>query len=112
MFESILSFAVLGLVGYWFLEFRGIWHQLLFVPIFGVMLALLSGVFSWVMKKFDIFNRVFHTKPGERKGLRSILGVGVLLVLLFLGLVLARAVSIPLNQFLDSFRQALESGKP
>ncbi len=60
-FENILSYAVMIIIAYWFLSFRDIWR--IWLP-FLIALLFLAG-FSMVMKRYDVFDRLFKTEPGK-----------------------------------------------
>lgn len=91
-FENIMSLALLLLVIYWLLDFRALWEQLLFAPVFGI----LAGTASVLIKKLDLFNRVFRTTPDGKKTLRYVLGFAVLLLMAYL----AALITGPLNDLL------------
>jgi hypothetical protein len=104
-FEDILMLAVLALVVYVFVDFRNLWKYSLVVLIYSVAL----GVFSSAMKRFDLFNRLFRSLPGERRWLRYLVGYVIGLAGFVLALELARFIAPPLNSFLDTlYRQLTE----
>ncbi len=107
-FENVMSWATLGLIAYWLLEYRLLWRALLPLPIAGVILA----VFSWVMKRWDVFNRLFRAAPGQRKALRSALATLVMFVVFMLAVLLAGVISWPINNWLDSVRTEMEQSAP
>jgi len=88
-FETILTFTILGLVIYSLLEYRGIWDHLLMVPILGIIVTPISKL----LKRYDVFNRLFHTQPGKLKWLRYTFGITLLLVFLAASMMLAGAVA-------------------
>jgi protein-S-isoprenylcysteine O-methyltransferase Ste14 len=105
-FENILTFAILGVVGYWFIEFRPIWHKFLGILLFLLILAIIS----WLMKRFQIFNRVFHSKPGRHKLLRYLLGLGLIFISLAIALHLAGLITGPINRLLDEIHGFMVDG--
>lgn len=108
LFETILPLTVLVVIGYWLLEFRKLWHEFLFLPIFAIILSS----FSYVMKKYNLFNRVFHTRADGKKSLRYFVGIAVLLITALASILLARMAAAPLNRFLDSAYAEFTSIKP
>jgi hypothetical protein len=102
-FENVLSLTILGIVVYWLLDYRNLWHQFLFLLIF----LIIGGLFSSFMKRFNVFNRLFRAKPRQRKALRYILGIVVLLVMLSMSFYLAHIVAPSLNVVLDTVYQEL-----
>jgi hypothetical protein len=97
-FESILGITILILVIYWLLDYRVIWNQMLATLIFIVILTPLS----WVIKKFNIFNRLFKTQPGKLRILRYILGIIILLGAVSLSLYIASLLAGPINTSLNN----------
>jgi len=59
-FESILGIAVLGLIAYWFVDYGPVWN--IIMPLF--IQLLLLGIISFLIKKFNVFNRLFQAEPG------------------------------------------------
>jgi len=107
-FENALFLSGLVLVGYWFLEFRGVWQHLLFVPIASVLMRL----FSTIIKRFDLFNILFRAEPGARKTLRYIFGIALWAVLIVASVAIANLLSGPINAFLDEARYYLDLAVP
>jgi hypothetical protein len=97
-FESLLGVTILFLVFYWLLDYRIVWDQMLVVLILIVILA----PFLWAMKKFNIFNRLFHTQPGKLRFLRYVFGIIILLAVIFLSFYIASLLAGPINTSLDA----------
>jgi hypothetical protein len=97
VFENILPFTVLAVIAYWLIQFRKIWHEFLFLPITIIILS----VFTYFLKRFNIFNRFFRAAPNEKKFLRYVFGLAVIFVALFISMLLARPAATQLNRFLD-----------
>lgn len=107
-FENALFLSGLVVVGYWFLEFRAIWHHLLFIPIASVLMWF----FSAIIKRFNLFNVLFRTEPGGRRTLRHIFGLTLWGVVIVASLALASVLSPPINALLDEARQSMEPSEP
>lgn len=75
-FENILSFAAFSLLAYWLLAFRAIWKTMLVVLVFGLVLHSLSAA----MKRFNVFNRIFHAMPGRKRSLRYVVWLVIMIV--------------------------------
>ena len=103
-FENILALAVLALLTYVLVDFRRLWKSsYLMLLIFTIIL----GGFSGVMKRFDLFNRLFRCRPGERRWLRHLMGVTVLVVVTGASIALANWIAPPLNSVLDAMYKSL-----
>jgi len=107
-FEIILLFATLVVVFYWLVEFRAVWHHYLFVLISGIVL----WVISTLMKRFDLFNRLFRTEPGGRKILRYILGVALASVVMFVTYFVTARATPSINTVLDEVYKQMKSPAP
>jgi hypothetical protein len=107
-FENILFLTVLAFIAYWLIAFRDIWDKLLAILLFGLILA----PFSWLLKKYNIFNRLFRTQPGKLRPLRYLFGIAIGLAVLYFSLQLAYVVASPVNRVLDSFYQAMQTPNP
>lgn len=107
-FENILFLSSLLVVAYWFVEFRAMWHQYLVVPILCILLWLVSAV----IKRFDLFNRLFRTEPGGRKILRYIFGFALIGVVFVVSYAVATWLTPPINTFLDEVRRSMEASAP
>jgi len=103
-FENILMIAVFTLLTYVLVDFRRLWKSsYLMLLIFAIIL----GGFSSVMKRFDLFNRLFRCRPGERRWLRYLLGVAVLSVVGIASIMLANWIAPALNHVLDAMYKSL-----
>jgi hypothetical protein len=107
-FENIISFLMLFIIAYWLIEYRSIWKYFLMPLLF----IIITGIFSVIIKKFNIFNRLFHTKPGKLKFLRYLFGVLIMIVVLFLSIYLVSFFAPPTNTFLDGLRNYLATPLP
>lgn len=104
VFENILSLTVLILVVHWLLDYRGIWSKYLFILIF----ALILTPISYTLKKYDVFNVLFDTKPGRSKVIRYALGVIVIGSVFIVSTILAKLLANPFNRFLDNVHKLLQ----
>ena len=104
-FENILFLTVLAILVYWLIDFRDIWHEFLFILIFGII----SGLFSVVMKKFGIFNKLFHTQAGKLKWLRYIFGIIILIIIITGSWLLAQSFAPMANEVLDSINESIRN---
>ncbi len=105
LFENILSLGVLASFVYWLTDFRDIWHELLIFFIF----SIISSLFSIVMKKFKIFNKLFHTQPNKLKWLRIVFGIIVLTIILSSSFLLAQLIAPTVNEIFDSINQSIKT---
>jgi hypothetical protein len=107
-FENLLSFLILGIFLYWLLDFRGIWKDFLVVFLFVIFMS----IFSLIMKKYDVFNRLFNTSPGKRKNLRYFLGLIIIITLFSISWKIAFLISPPVNSCLDSIYKTFQTPIP
>lgn len=107
-FENILSLTLLVFIGYWLIAFRDIWDKFLVTLLFGLILA----PFSWLLKKYNVFNRLFRTQPGKLKPLRYLFGIAISLAALFLSLLLAHIIAPLFNRVLDNFYHVMQTPSP
>jgi len=104
-FETTLSFALLVVVFYWLLQFQSFWRLWLMVPI----ALVLAAIFSAVLKRFNVFNRAFSAKVGEKRGWRYLVAIGVVTVSTVTAIFIASLIAESfLGPWLDFFRQVLE----
>lgn len=102
-FENILSFAALSLLAYWLLEFRAIWKTMLIVLVFGLVLHGLSAV----MKRYNVFNRIFHAMPGEKRSLRYIVWLVTMLVSIGVALGVASFLTSWISHWLNEITKSM-----
>jgi hypothetical protein len=107
-FENLLSLTVLILLAYWLLDFRPLWQYFLVVLLFLVFLGITSGI----LKRLNVFNRLFRTEPGQRRGLRFAFGIAIFLFVAYVSLQLAGLVTPPVNRWLDTISSALSTPIP
>jgi len=107
-FENVLSFTVLALVAYWLVFFRSIWHTYLVLLVAGLLLA---GITS-VMWRYNVFERFFKARPGQKKFLRYSFGIVLVLLVLFISFLVADVVAGPVNTFLDAIREGIQTPSP
>jgi len=96
-FENFLSIAVLVVLVYWLVDFRQIWHLYLFIPVASGFLA----IFSYVMQRYDLFNRFFKSQPGKRRWLRYTLGFASVICITVFAYWISLKISPSINLFLD-----------
>ena len=107
-FENILFLTVLAILVYWLIDFRDIWHEFLFLLIFGII----GGAFSAVMKKFGIFNKLFRTQAGKLKWLRYTFGIIIMLIVITASWLMAQSIAPIANDVLDSINEAIKNPSP
>lgn len=98
LFESILSLAVLAMVGYWIVVVHVWFRSLITLLVWGGAMAAISKV----IKRYDLFNRVFRTVPQGRPKLRYAVGLLVQLVVLGVSLGIASLIGPPLDRAVDN----------
>lgn len=98
VFEDLLLLAMLALVLYMLVDFRGF----VVYPLVLVIFSTLLGVFSYAMKRFDLFNKLLRSRPGKHKLVRYLLGLAVGIASLLLTLELARFIAPGLIRILDA----------
>lgn len=103
-FENILSYSIMAVIAYWLLAFYEIWRLFLFIPIALILLYL----FSIFIKRFSIFNTVFHSKSIHHKKLRYILGFTVLIVVLYISSYIANQLESPISTLINNIKQSFE----
>jgi hypothetical protein len=104
-FENTLTLASFGLVVYFLLDFRAIWDRLMPLLIWLIFLS----IYSFIVKKYDLFNRVFRVKPGKLKALRYIIGIISIIVFFLLSVIISAFMSIPINSWLEAIRRSMET---
>ena len=102
-FENILSLTILAFLAYWLLDFRSIWKILLIVLVFGLVL---QGV-SAAMRQLNVFNRIFHAKPGEKRTLRYAVWLVLVVASVALALWVAALVTPWVNSWLDAITKSM-----
>ncbi len=97
-FENFLSYSFLVLIIYWVVEYYMVWNLFLWliIPLFIVYFI------SVILKKFNLFNILFKTTPGEKKALRHILYWTILIVAYILGSKLSALISPYIQKFLTN----------
>ena len=95
-FESALGFTVLTLAIYWFLTARAVIPAITIVLTFGAI----SSLFSALVKRHDLFNRLFRTRPGQRRTLRYIAGIILIAVMAMISIVAATLAATYLDPLL------------
>ena len=106
LFRYVLLWGLWGLVFYWFLEFRGVWHAFLVIPLFGMFFYLiLYSLKPLINLKFMI--KIFGF--GQAKSKVQIFLRGVVIFLIgYLSLYAASLFSIPLNLILDMVKNSFK----
>ncbi len=97
-FESTLTFCVMVLSFYWFLSVRSVFPWLsMFLTFF-----LAISVISTIMKRFDLFNRVFRAEPGEKKSLRYFMSLLLVSIAVTLSILAAIVTNLYVDPWIDS----------
>ncbi|MBK7377916.1 MAG: hypothetical protein IPJ03_02750 [Ignavibacteriales bacterium] len=112
IFETLLSFSFFGLILYWLLSYREIWHQIMFFPLTIILTTLLISIFTYPIKKYDLFNRFFKTKPGKLKIIRHLLFLIIVIFFFYVSFWLATLISPPVNSLLDQMREEITKWIP
>lgn len=97
IFENLLSFGTFVLVFYWLLDYRNVWSYAM--PFF--IALILMSIISAILKKYNVFNRLFHAKPNERKMLRHTIGLILLMLMLYISFGIGEYLAPHANNFLD-----------
>jgi hypothetical protein len=108
LFEILLTFTVLVFVFYWFVDYRAVWEYWLVIPI----AAPLLWVAAALMDRFDVFNRVFHAKPGEKRSIRYVLWATLLFASLVAALFVAQLVAPCVDRWLDKVAESAADALP
>jgi len=104
VFENLISYSTIFIIFYWFLDFRDIWSYIMT----GVLMIVIASVFSFIIGKYDIFNKIFHTKNNKKTSFRYIVGITFLLATLYLSSFISNKISLPINNFLDEIYHKIE----
>jgi hypothetical protein len=102
LFEQILAYSFLGIIAYWLLSYREIWHSIMVIPLAIVIMTILNGIVTYPLKKYNLFDRVTGVKPGKLKIVRHILFFFIILLPFCFSIWLAIVITPSINQFLDS----------
>jgi hypothetical protein len=108
LFEILLTLTVLVLLLYWFVDYRAVWEYWLVIPI----AALLLWVASAVMDRFDVFNRVFHARPGQKRPIRYALWAALLFASLVAAVSVAQLAAPYVDRWLDGVAQSAVAPLP
>ncbi|MCI0532309.1 MAG: hypothetical protein L0Y74_10260 [candidate division Zixibacteria bacterium] len=100
-FQYSLIFAFLAFSLYWYIHYRSIWHNLLFLPIF---YALLSGFFAFENKR-KWFERIL---PNSRQIIQLPIRIAVAMVIVVVLLSITKLIVSPLRIFLDAIADSVE----
>jgi hypothetical protein len=104
-FENFLVIGGLALIAYFFLDFRAVWREYLFILIATIPLFITSRI----IKRYNIFNRLFNTSPGKLRPLRYTFGIIIIIVNAFISFYISYLLAKPINDWLDSMRQYLDT---
>jgi len=104
-FENILFYATMVLIGYWLLEFRSLWRHFLFI----LMALVLLWLGSLVIKRYNLFNRLFRAEAGSLKHVRYAFAHVLLWTAIILAFSISYQIAQPLNDFLDELANQLRS---
>lgn len=102
-FESILSFAVILLIGYWLIEISSIWGSAVFVILFVTCLS----IFSWVLNRFGFFKRFFRNDVSKNRAVRYVVGTLIYLFVVVASYYISHFGKEPLSSFLELIRQEM-----
>jgi hypothetical protein len=104
LFESVVSAAVLVLIGCWLILYWAFWRPLLVVVIF----LILSFTATTLFQKYDLFNRLFRVKAGNHRILRRVVYFATVALMLLTTLVLATMLGIKVTPFLEQMHTQLQ----
>jgi len=99
LFRYVLLWGLGGLVFYWLLEFREIWHVFLFIPLTIVFMSEIVLTLR-PLTELNIVKKIFGLGK-EKNWFQKILKVGVALSIAFISLFLATLFSPSINLILD-----------
>lgn len=105
IFEILLSYTFLGIILYWLLSYREIWHSVMYLPVSIILATIFTSIVTWPIKKYDLFNIIFRTKPTKRKFIRYTLYLIIILGILFISVQIANIISPPINALLVELRE-------
>ena len=97
-FESVMSLSVLFLAAHWLLTVRSVFPWITFFLVF----ASISSLISVLMKRYDLFNRLFRAKAGQRKTLRYFLGIFLVIVSAAVAIAVGSVVATAVDPVLDN----------
>lgn len=100
-FENVLSIGTLALIVFWVYEIYNLYP--------GAIVFLLTFTIMWPMsvllKKWDVFNRCFNSKEGDKKYLRYLVGWSIILIIYVASFYAASFVSPYVERAFDSIKQ-------
>jgi hypothetical protein len=102
-FENCLVLVGVAVFLYWLIEFRSIWKYFLYT----FLALIILSIIVIPIKRLDLFNRVFHTKPGGKKFLRWAFGILVTFIALSISWGLSLLISPFINKLLDEIKEQL-----
>ena len=106
-FENLLSFAVMTLAVYWVFSVHRWYHDLITMAVFMGTLSLVSGG----IRRWNLFNRFFHTTPGKRRTLRYVVGIILIASAFALAVGAAGFIGPPVDRWIDQITAELEGPK-
>jgi hypothetical protein len=104
LFEILLSYSFLGIIIYWLLAYPDIWNSFMFMPLGIILASIFISLLTAPIKKYNLFNRFFKTKPGKLKIVRYALFLSIISVVLAISFKISFAIAPPINEMLDTVR--------
>lgn len=99
-FENVLSISTLVLIVFWVYEIYNLYP--------GAIVILLTFTIMWpisfLLKKWNVFNRCFNTKAQGKKPLRYLVGLIIILSVLAPSFLLASHISPYITKIFDSIK--------
>ena len=101
LFENAISFLSMLTIIYWVVKVKSLFQSVTILIAFIVM-----GIISSVLKRRDIFNRLFYAERGSKKILRISIGIALIVFVLYLSFLISSFISPLIDAMLDGLKNA------
>lgn len=101
-FENSLSYLALSFLIYWFVKIKYTFPKEFFIYFtFLLILSISITMFSLIIKKTNIFNKVFKTTNNNKRFIRYILGINILIIFFLISLKITEIITPFIDQFIN-----------
>lgn len=106
VFNSSIILGQYGLLLYWFLVYRGVWHFFLFIPLFIGTITFINSAskpYLDLLGSWSLFRKYFFNGKGEHKWYLKIISFIVTSFVFIYTFSFSMGISQPINYLLDQF---------
>lgn len=102
VFEWLITFGTFLLFIYWLTSYRKAWKMLLSSILFLILGISISFIVSYIFKRNDVFNGLFHSKPNKDNWLRYLFWITIVILIFYLSILLAEFIASWIVSFFDN----------